>query len=581
VPAILREQGVLPIPVDCFPVDGGAPALDGLYWGYGQQNLRAAEAVRGTPGVYSVFCSNYSCGPDSFTGHFFAEAMRGKPFAAIETDGHSGDAGTKTRIEAFLYCVREDRARTAVESPRRAPVAASPCPGPAAVSLHEIAARRWRMRDLKERGTVLLLPRLSEAAAVAAAALRGVGLNAEALPFADPGALARGRRHTSGKECIPLCLTLGSVLRRVEDGPPDRRYAVLMPASSGPCRFGLYQLLQKVIVERLGLGGRIGFWSPSDEDYFEETGGGFAALAFSGFVTQDILADMLLGARPVERSPGLAARLHGQYAAELVDLVERRAARGISVGDAVLESFGGRLFGCADLLRRAAGEFAAAAAREPRPVVLVAGEIYVRADPFANGFVVRRLEERGLSVRIAPMTEWFEYVSDLNLLAAGWRDAGALLSNRVQHAVLARAHRIAAAALGWPARTTARQALDSARPLLRPELTGEACLTLGAPLHEWRRGVIDGVVNVGPLECMPSKLAEAQFFHAAEQDGVLALTLSMNGDPIDPDVLDRFAYDVHARFRAKRHAGAALHTLPLPAGRARTPVARRPVPELP
>ena len=28
--------------------------------------------------------------------------MDGKPFAIIETDGHSGDAGTKTRVEAFL-----------------------------------------------------------------------------------------------------------------------------------------------------------------------------------------------------------------------------------------------------------------------------------------------------------------------------------------------------------------------------------------------------------------------------------------------------------------------------------------------
>ena len=35
--------------------------------------------------------------------------MAGKPFAVIETDGHSGDAGTRTRVEAFLHCVEEDR----------------------------------------------------------------------------------------------------------------------------------------------------------------------------------------------------------------------------------------------------------------------------------------------------------------------------------------------------------------------------------------------------------------------------------------------------------------------------------------
>lgn len=79
-------------------------------------------------------------------------------------------------------------------------------------------------------------------------------------------------------------------------------------------------------------------------------------------------------------------------------------------------------------------------------------------------------------------------------------------------------------------------------------------LTVGSPLAEWRRGEIDAVVSVGPLECMPNKIAEAQLFHIAERDGLLSLTLSMNGDPIDGAALDNFAFEVHARFR--RRAGS-------------------------
>jgi len=81
-------------------------------------------------------------------------------------------------------------------------------------------------------------------------------------------------------------------------------------------------------------------------------------------------------------------------------------------------------------------------------------------------------------------------------------------------------------------------------------------LTLGGPLHEWHEGLIDGVVSVGPLECMPNKIAEAQFFHAAEHEGLASLTLPVNGDPIDPAVLDSFAFEVHERARRKR-AGLA------------------------
>ena len=67
VPSILREQGAIAIPVDCYPVDESLPVFEDMYWGYGQRNLRAAEQIRGTEGVYSVWASNYSCGPTAST----------------------------------------------------------------------------------------------------------------------------------------------------------------------------------------------------------------------------------------------------------------------------------------------------------------------------------------------------------------------------------------------------------------------------------------------------------------------------------------------------------------------------------
>ena len=119
VPSILRQLGAVPIPVDCLPLDSDGPAFDRQYWGHTQRNLRAAERIRRTSGMYAVFCSNYACGPDSFTLHFYSYIMQGKPYAVVETDGHSGDAGTRTRMEAFLYCVDTDRKsrRHHVESP--------------------------------------------------------------------------------------------------------------------------------------------------------------------------------------------------------------------------------------------------------------------------------------------------------------------------------------------------------------------------------------------------------------------------------------------------------------------------------
>lgn len=43
VPAILREQGAIGIPLDCYRVDAETPSFDAMYWAYGQRILRASH----------------------------------------------------------------------------------------------------------------------------------------------------------------------------------------------------------------------------------------------------------------------------------------------------------------------------------------------------------------------------------------------------------------------------------------------------------------------------------------------------------------------------------------------------------
>jgi hypothetical protein len=109
-----------------------------------------------------------------------------------------------------------------------------------------------------------------------------------------------------------------------------------------------------------------------------------------------------------------------------------------------------------------------------------------------------------------------------------------------------------AESMGWGNRPTVGETLDSASGFIREDLLGEAILTLGAPMHLWEQGEIDAVVSVGPLECLPNKISEAQFYHAAEKNGLLNLTLSLNGEPADPETLNNFAFEVQARFQKRQ-----------------------------
>ena len=354
-----------------------------------------------------------------------------------------------------------------------------------------------------------------------------------------------------------MCLTLGSLLQRLQGEEGNgRRYAFLMPSARGPCRFGAYNLLLQIVLERLGWGDRVRVWSPDDGDYFRGVDRGVEVLVVAGCAAADALQDALLDAWPSERTPGEAQRVHRAWYAELMALIREAAGGDLSLSRALAEVATGRLFGITGLLRRAAAELSQLRRPGALPTVLVVGEIYVRCEPAANDHLLERLARRGVRAHLAPFTEWLEYQDHINVAVGRDHSVGLWLKSKVRGAVQDRVWETVAERFGWPARTTVPETLDAAGDYLRYQLEGEAVLTLGGPVHEWRCGNIDGAVSVGPLECMPAKVAEAQLFHAAELEGLPSVTLSVHGDPVDPGRLDDFVFEVKRRFR-RRRAGVA------------------------
>ena len=565
VPAILREQGAIGIPLDCYPLDAGIPVFADMYWGYGQNILRAAHQVRRAAGVYALYCSNYSCGPDSFNLHFSAYVMEGKPFAVIETDGHSGDAGTRTRVEAFLHCVEEDRpsplrSDAASKSACRAGAGGGRGPRRETVlnNFESVQFSGLQLRDLhKNNGASerLLVPYIGPASEAVAKVFQGLGLSAESLPAPDAESLRLGRRHTSGKECLPMPLTLGSLLQRLARAKDGERFACLMPSTNGPCRFGVYNLLNNIVLERLGWRDRVRIWSPKDSGYFDHMPAGTEMLIFAGIAASDLLLQAKLDVRPVERASGGAEAIYQRYRSELLARLESAARGNLALGPALWQVAGGNLFGVRELMERAGAEFAAMRGPAKLPLVELAGEIYVRTVEFSNDFLIEKLEARGLRVHLAPKTEWLNYCGYNQCREPG----GNRLANHFSELVRKRIENLAFAAiapsLNWTPPPSTAETLAAASSYVSGALHGEAVLTVGAPLHEWRHRQIDAVVNVGPLECMPTKIAEAQFHHVAQREGLLSLTLPFNGDPVSAAALDNFAFEVLARFQCRKNDG--------------------------
>jgi activator of 2-hydroxyglutaryl-CoA dehydratase/predicted nucleotide-binding protein (sugar kinase/HSP70/actin superfamily) len=544
VPRLLRELGAMAVPVDCYNVEKDVPIYNEIYWGYSQINLRAAHQIRKTQDHYSVFCSNYSCGPDSFNLHFYSYIMEGKPYSIIETDGHSGDAGTKTRLEAFLYCVGTDKRAKSNSSERTRN------------QLKVIELDAPDLNFVRNRKDLLLIPRMGENVPLLAAAMRGDGFRVEALDMPTTTDLTLGRKHSSGKECLPAIVTLGSLLKRVENAEPEERFSFFMPTANGPCRFGMYNMFHKLVINDLGLKDRVSVVSQPDNDYFAGISKGLALKSYSSFVFGDMMFEALLDTRPVETKKGAANEIFERYMQRAQDVLESKESPGL--GNSLMESMGG-LFGLKKVLRSALEEFANVKDFQKRvPIVSMVGEIYVRLDAFSNDFTINKLEERGIKVKFAPFEEWLEYTEHLNgIEIERGRIPGAdglmsrTISTFIQNSIRRKFYDLGRKILKWGPRTTIADSIKASKPWIRKDLVGEAILTLGGPVFEYVNGHVDGVVSVGPMECMPNKIAEAQFFHVAEEIGLPSLSLALNGEPMDLETLDNFTYEVTKNFKRR------------------------------
>jgi hypothetical protein len=56
---------------------------------------------------------------------------------------------------------------------------------------------------------------------------------------------------------------------------------------------------------------------------------------------------------------------------------------------------------------------------------------------------------------------------------------------------------------------------------------------------------------------MPCRIAEAQYGKVVEDLNLPYLVLALNGDPLDTEALDRFAYDIHEAYERGKGGNAS------------------------
>ncbi len=139
-----------------------------------------------------------------------------------------------------------------------------------------------------------------------AAAFRACGVEAEVLPESDDETVRIGREHSSGRECYPLALTTGDMIKatRRPGFDPDKS-AFFMPTGRGPCRFGQYHRYHRQVLDKLGLE-RVEIMSPmQDESLHDDVRAldrNFVLMSWRGVFAVDMLQKALWETRPYEKA---------------------------------------------------------------------------------------------------------------------------------------------------------------------------------------------------------------------------------------------------------------------------------------
>jgi hypothetical protein len=104
--------------------------------------------------------------------------------------------------------------------------------------------------------------------------------------------------------------------------------------------------------------------------------------------------------------------------------------------------------------------------------VELTGEIYVRGVEFCNDDLARKLEARGLSVRLAPASEWLAYCSYLSRQANGPGRLASRFGEWVQRRIEWLIQDTLGSRLGWPGAPATGEILAAAEPYVNPLLLG-------------------------------------------------------------------------------------------------------------
>jgi predicted nucleotide-binding protein (sugar kinase/HSP70/actin superfamily) len=419
----------------------------------------------------------------------------------------------------------------------------------------------------------VLIPEMNRSTALLlAATLRGFGVEARTLETYK--GLDLGKEYTSGKECYPCQVTLGDILCFVQKekdrlGPAfdAGQYVYFLPESNGPCRFGLYNRFQRMVLDSFPGLNRLTISSITTRDGYSLSGIlekekvlNFQKSGFFAVIVGDIMDRLLWRIRPYEKKAGSADELIETALPRLEKALEEHGPS---------KNFEKILDAVVRVIEK--GKTLIDPNIPPKPLIGMVGEIFLRSHVQSNQDIIRLLEKHGAEVVSASVAEWGNYVSydgfrtakaqvRLNLKQLRFSPLWAKLKELFgfgldlyykeyrQNQVYKRVQPVLD--LIGDHKISHLEEILKKKDLFSFDVATEACLSIASIIMCARAGY-NGMVNVYPFTCMPSTTTSAVVKPVMSELGIPYLDASYDSSiqPGREAAIRTFMYQAEQHFR--------------------------------
>ena len=554
----ILDAGYLAIPLELAPIGSIdiSKQMPKMYWIQGQKKLAAIELLNKNKNLFGIDITYFACGPDTQINQQM-RCRTQKPFLTVEMDEHTGDAGIDTRLQAFFNTVKS---YLGIEAKQTSKV---------------FSVKLKGLDEIKDK-KILVFPPMSKHNYAISAVFNAYRIQSRVLEVSPDETLERARSCTCGLVCTPYLHTTEAMLNFMQKPEFDQEKFAFFQATTdcGPCRLGQYASLESLLFQKKGMD--VDIITAGERGSEFNLGISLLIKVWSGIIAVDQLEKMRMHTRPYEVNKGISDQIYEKYLKRLLDyLADPKTNLGkmkiyLNIGKAFFSNlFNGKLSPIEEILKKAQEEFSQVKrTNEEKPKIGMVGEFYVRLHEPANQRIIRKLEERGAEIWLAPATEYLIYSYYLDSVSARekfnlnrkkenlkeW-----ILKSIFYRIMIGYEHKLFKATLPYMQGIDdipAKEIVSNGEKYIRRYIVGDAIVSMGRAVDYAKRG-LDGIINVIPFNCMPG-LTVVGFIPKFRKDNNNIPFVSIEYDGFQDSTreirIDTFIVQVKERYENKKYA---------------------------